>query len=335
MKKFLLGSALILAVVSPSLSSAATVSAQTCTTSKVVVMETVHVKVQVKVNGKTVTEMVTKKIKAHVLKRERVKVHGKWVTKMVSVVKYKAVTSCTTPVTTISAVTTKTPANVYTAFVDPTFTQDQFNPLDVTYKYSASSNESPLPAGILNLVTPGGAQSYPCSVNVGEFLSADTCEVTYPAAGTYQVTTQYIPNGVTAVTKTESATISQYSTTTAQSLTVSSFSGANNAEVTSTVKDVNGNYVSLVNTGDVTFSVVDETTGATVMTLKSGSSGICDFTYFNAAGIQIDFTNQGVTGFVCGSGTTHGPIGDTYAIKATYVGSAGWSSSSSTLSQLP
>lgn len=113
----------------------------------------------------------------------------------------------------------------YRASVDPTFTQSVTNPLAVTYQYSAGAfagntnlaSTGTLPAGVLNFYsaqTPGGPESLFCSMDVGGFTAAGSCPVTYGQTGAYSVTTQYLPDSVSAVTETDVETISPFATTT-------------------------------------------------------------------------------------------------------------------------
>jgi hypothetical protein len=126
------------------------------------------------------------------------------------------------------------PTVSYRAGVDPTFTQSPTNPLAVTYAYSATATATvggaatnlaatdQLPSGILNFyssVTPGGPRSLYCSTNVGGAISAASCPITYTETGTYQVTTEYIPNAASAVTETDTETIVPFGTTTSVSAT--------------------------------------------------------------------------------------------------------------------
>lgn len=131
----------------------------------------------------------------------------------------------TTPTVTIP---TPTPTISYSTGVDPTFVQSPTDPLNVTYTYDATALQTvngvttnlattgTLPAGVLNFYN-GSALT--CSMNVGGATSSGTCAITYPATGTYQVTTQYIPTGATAVTETDSETVSPVGSTSSLSCT--------------------------------------------------------------------------------------------------------------------
>lgn len=122
----------------------------------------------------------------------------------------------------------------YKTAVDPTFTQSSSNPLAVTYTFDADAVEidngqtvnlginGDLPAGVLNFysaVTTGGPEQLYCSLNVGGSTSSSDCPITYTQTGTYEVTTQYIPNSATAVTETDQETINPYTTTTSLTAT--------------------------------------------------------------------------------------------------------------------
>lgn len=159
------------------------------------------------------------------------------------------------------------PTVSYEAKVDPSFTQAPTNPLAVTYGYSADAIQTAgtvstdlaavgqLPAGVLNFYSaqsPGGAESLYCSMNVGGSTAAGSCPITYQGTGTYNVTTQYIPNGAAATTETDAETISPFTTTTTLTATQTSCRPAGGYydapyciySLTATVTDENGNAVS-------------------------------------------------------------------------------------------
>ena len=170
------------------------------------------------------------------------------------------------------------PTVSYSTQVDPSFTQASGDPLSVTYAYSADATASTaatasaparmvdlaaaaqLPAGILDFYSPtapGGPAGLVCSINVGGAVSAGSCPVAYGAAGTYSVTTEYIPSGVTAVTQTSSETISPYSTTTTEQVSTVPFGNGTGYDITGTpsVIDQNGNALpagSATNTATLT-----------------------------------------------------------------------------------
>lgn len=149
--------------------------------------------------------------------------------------------------------------------VDPTFTQNPANPMAVTYSYSADATATQgaktldlaqadqLPAGVLNFyssATPGGPEALYCSMNVGDATSDGSCPITYKATGTYDVTTQYIPTGATAVTETDQEAIGPFTTKTVVQVTpVASNGPSNHATYTMTTSVTDQNGVAV--TGDV------------------------------------------------------------------------------------
>jgi len=245
-----------------------------------------------------------------------------------SVAKVDPSTGKPTSVTTVpkKPVTTTPPAKVtpvYTAHVDPTFVQDPSNPLAVTYTYSASSNESPLPSGILNLITPGGSQPNPCSIEVGASVSSGTCLVSYPATGGYQVTTQYIPTGLTAITDTESVTIDPYSTTTAVTLT----GGASLWTTTATVTDQNGNTVPLDYVGGggpLSITFTDATTGSVVYSGQFGAKPDGSFSFWFANGALYDPSALALVN-----------MAHSFSLTISYAGANGYSASTSIAVAIP
>ena len=111
----------------------------------------------------------------------------------------------TKPGATPVGITTPTVAPTITAHLDPTFTQDPDDPLDVTYNYSASAQSQltdtqpvqvNLPAGILNLYSNG---LLACSLNVGGSTAGGDCPVTYAAYGDESIIVTY-ESGTTSAT---------------------------------------------------------------------------------------------------------------------------------------
>lgn len=93
----------------------------------------------------------------------------------------------TAPPTTSAAPTVR-------AKVDPTFTQNPSNPLEVTFAYSASITDGTLPTGTLSLTVsvPGQVSvAGGCTMNVGGTTYGGNCTVTLPNYGDWQVTTTY------------------------------------------------------------------------------------------------------------------------------------------------
>ena len=113
------------------------------------------------------------------------------------------------------ATTAAAPVVSYSAYVDPTFTQNPANPLDVTYTYDAGAISTlngvttdlgatgQLPNGILNLYSNGVLE---CSTNVGGSATGGTCEVIYGGYGAQQVITTY-ESGSSSATETDTENI--------------------------------------------------------------------------------------------------------------------------------
>jgi hypothetical protein len=172
----------------------------------------------------------TKRITVKVKERKRVK--GRW--RIVAVTKTEAEAVCTlvkktktvASTTTTSTTTTTTIAPqvhvTYGASVDPSFSQDVSNPLDVTYSYSADATstvngqsvdlgaEGQLPQGVLDFYS-GGLLA--CSMNVGGSTLGGGCEIDYGTTGTYKVTVQYL-SGTSSATQSDSESIAINSATT-------------------------------------------------------------------------------------------------------------------------
>ena len=110
------------------------------------------------------------------------------------------------PTTTQASVVLTAPpttAAAVRAHVDPTFTQNAANPLEVTFAYSASITDGTLPVGTLSLtITAPGQVSVAggCTMNVGGSVYGGNCTVTLPSFGNWQLTTTYAgaTNGSTA-----------------------------------------------------------------------------------------------------------------------------------------
>jgi hypothetical protein len=113
----------------------------------------------------------------------------------------------TTPPATVAAPTTTR------ASIDPSYTQNPANPLQVTWSYSASADGSNVPEGTLSLTVYQSAQvgaAGGCSMNVGDGVNGGNCTVTIPSYGTYQVTVAYEGSdpAVAPATSTDTETIS-------------------------------------------------------------------------------------------------------------------------------
>jgi hypothetical protein len=326
-----------------------------------------HVRVAERHHGKIV------RVRGHVV-YVRVREHHRLVFKLVRKVEHVKVWRCekqptsTQPVTTAPAPAPAPAATVsYTTSVDPSFTQSPSNALAVTYAYSASATSDTdgviqnlatsgqLPAGVLNMYTataPDQPAGLVCSMNVGGATSSGTCLVNYIDAGSYQVTTEYIPVGASPVTSTDTDTISPYSTTT--SLTASNDgcnSGYNsNGEyldsciytLTATTIDQNGNQITGP-TGPSTLLNVANSQGANG-TLSIPQDGTCN--------VDVSFEHDAsdpnaTTGILAIQGTndadgctgTDEPVeihgsSSAWSLTASYQGSAGLTASTSAVREV-
>jgi hypothetical protein len=133
--------------------------------------------------------------------------------------------------------------------LDPSFTQDPANPLDVTYAYSASATENgvslnkqaSLPSGVLEFFDNG---QLVCSTAVGGDTTGGTCEVLYTAYGDQAVDVVYDSGSSSTTTGDETETIvppATYSTTTTLAVGAQTTNGS--YPVTATVVDSNNNPV--------------------------------------------------------------------------------------------
>lgn len=92
------------------------------------------------------------------------------------------------------------------AHLDPAFSQDQSNPLDVTFSYDATTivtsvygvTDPSIPDGVLNFYSDG---SLTCSTNVGGATTSATCEVIYSTYGYVKTTVEYL-SGTSSATQT-------------------------------------------------------------------------------------------------------------------------------------
>lgn len=91
------------------------------------------------------------------------------------------------------------------AAIDPSYTQNPSNPLDVTFSYSATGD--PLATGVLELFWgPSQSQTLACSMNVGGDVTGGTCEVVFPNYGPESITVEYL-SGSTSATQTDTENI--------------------------------------------------------------------------------------------------------------------------------
>lgn len=256
-------------------------------------------------------------------------------------------TTAAKPTTTI-ATSAPTSQQTVRAAIDPSYTQNSSNPLEVTWSYSAGITDGTLPDGTLAItvyVHSAVSSAGGCTMNVGGNVSGGTCAVTLPAYGLYDVTVVYsgaASISSTAATDTEdvenpspttTTTTLPPSTSTAEGLSI--ISGAPyfvpgdiyNAEeeITASVVDQNGQAV----IGAVTFMVTDQTSGVVWFTASS-TSGSCDFDYHNSPipGDQAGVAN--FSGCTLPNGATVVGLatgGDTYVVTTSYAGSPSSTSS--------
>jgi Ni/Co efflux regulator RcnB len=159
-------------------------------------------------------------------KRVKVKKHGRFVHKTktfcvrvpVKKVAPKATVPAVVPsspavVTPAASVAPSAPVTVLRAHIDPSFTQNPENGLEVSYSYSASAQtitdqvavEAPsLPNGVLLLYNQGVLA---CSMNVGGNETGGECAVSYPHFGTYNVEVIYVSGESSATSGPETETI--------------------------------------------------------------------------------------------------------------------------------
>lgn len=278
-------------------------------------------------------------------KTRRVRRHGRMVTLKVRkhghVVKVRQV-RCVHRTAKKQTTVAQAPVIGYKANVDPSFTQSPTNPLAVTYSYSADATETidgttidlgaegQLPAGVLNFysaTTPGGSVGLVCSMNVGGATLGGSCPVTVAATGSYAVTTEYIPNSAGAVTETDTETIVPAATTT----TLPSQTSGPDTTYSPAIVGAGGSPVAF-GTGDVSFAIVDTTTGQAIGTLASQVSASEDQVGFEVE-LQ-DFSGLNEPAICDAQFSCVGPVtpSDSFTVQAVYSPSFGsaWSGSAST-----
>lgn len=222
----------------------------------------------------------------------------------------------------------------YNATVDPTFTQNPANPLQVTYQVSADAVETVngntvdlaaqgnLPAGVLEFYSQG---SLACTLNVGGAVDGGACGASYPAPGTYTVETVYVPNGVSAVSETEQETILPFATTTILATEIGAVSGSEfPIAVDAEPLDPSGNPVPVPAGTKLAYTVTDETTGTVVFSFSFTSDQACDITYQAISSTTAVFNGASCAPYQSSGGV---PAGDSYAITATFAGSNGYTGS--------
>ena len=257
-------------------------------------------------------------------------------------------TTTTTPVaapapTPVAAPAPAAPTIHYAASVDPSFVQDPDNPLAVTYSYSADATQTvddvstdlaataSLPAGVLNFYS-GGLLA--CSMNVGGATSGGACEIDYPSVGTYEVTTQYLPDGTAGVTETESETIDPYpSTTTIGPITYDSQSYTSVGPPPLYLTFIHQWATFAIDSSDpdnasYTLTINDQTTGQTLTCGPlSGTSPVSTGVEFVTA---VNDPETAPLSVDCG-GSASLPVGsaDVLTLSASLIGSDGYLPSSS------
>lgn len=238
------------------------------------------------------------------------------------------------------------PASVsYATHVDPTFTQAADNPLAVTYQYSASATAivngvttdlaatGQLPAGILDFYTqqvPGGPQSLVCSMNVGGELTGGACPVTYQQTGTYEVTTQYIPDAASAVTETDTETISPYATSTSEQVSATAPSGPFDAYsiiVSPSVLDPGGNPLTPA-AGSEQVTVADLTNHTSSTFVGSGTLTLA-VQRDDGGPAEVGPVGYNYRGYGGGGDLNDVVHGDQLQITSAYLGSPGYAPSAS------
>jgi hypothetical protein len=239
--------------------------------------------------------------------------------------------------------TVGTPGVNLFAHIDPSFTQNPNNPLDVTYTYSASATETAdgqtstdasLPSGILDLYSDG---SLACSINVGGSITGGACEVLYLESGNQSVTVEYF-SGSSNVTDTQVETITD-NPATATGVTISGDpnQGSPTSTLSAIVTDGYGSVLPAV--GSVAFflpyaKLTTKSAGQTTCTLDwpgvpTWSSADLEFVD-NATSSDCTLTiDQGDTNFATSVGESAG----TFNVGATYSGSPLLTQSSGSSSQ--
>ncbi len=190
----------------------------------------------------------------------------------------------TTPTVTTPPVTTSAPPTTTRASIDPSYTQNPANPLQVTWAYSAAANGGSLPDGTLSLTVYQSGQvgsAGGCSMNVGDGVNGGNCTVTLPAYGPYQVTVTYDGSdpSVAPATSTDTETISNpNSPTTPPAPTQTAISAAVTSSTTTQYVGPPPTYLQATDTDDAitatssdpdssqtcTWTVTDTTTGQAV-----------------------------------------------------------------------
>lgn len=170
---------------------------------------------------------VARRVRVHVRRHHRLVWVRRWKCVRVHHRRRRHPTGTTGPSGPTATVTA--PKLSFHTTTDPSFVQSASDPLAVTYSYSADATETSgaqtldlaqtgqLPDGILNFYSqtaPYSPMALYCSTNVGGSATAASCPITYPTTGTFEVTTQYIPDGASATTSTSWETISPFATTT-------------------------------------------------------------------------------------------------------------------------
>lgn len=216
------------------------------------------------------------------------------------------------------------------AHIDPDYTQNPSNPLDVTFNYSASDPGTTLPNGVLNFFvgTTATAQTLGCEMNVGGSVTGGTCEIVFAAYGPEIVTVQYL-SGTQSATQTTTENIQDPNSSpsgssgtlaiapvgnsgTSTTTTVASGGGGGGITVsspTTTTTTTTTTTVPLPFLSVSSFSVIDDGHGGALMTLtaswyggqvgigpvNNGGSSVNNGTYWCPLSGPISATNQQIT----------------------------------------
>lgn len=261
--------------------------------------------------------------KAHARRKHGTKVRVIMVARHKAKTKQPATLGVAAPTSTPAPTPTPNPASVFTptvvrASIDPNYTQDPTNNLDVTWTYSASTT-STLPTGVLTFhvtpVTTGLAPIGQCSINVGSATTGGACTIDLPSYGNYQTTVTYTGSSSTVApsTQTETDTIEPLpimhtydwgTDSPTAGPTVSTILDGTTASVTVT----DGNFEGATEIG------VADNTGATCTAQVSGTTATCTMTDL----VQPASYALGYPGGTTTISTQSVPPGGTQAVTTTW-----------------
>lgn len=157
--------------------------------------------------------------RAHYVKRlEAHRVHGKrvkqtWCVYVAPKIETSGTAPAVAPPATAPAATTAKPSYSLHARLDPSFTQDPADPLDVTYSYSASAETlseniaqatPSLPSGVLAFYSEG---LLACSIDVGGETTGGECAVAYSTFGAHSIDAVYSSGEASATTGVETVQV--------------------------------------------------------------------------------------------------------------------------------